>query len=96
MTQQSVVKTVGVTTFAQSLEQERDVFRVNAGMPVNDALEHASSLLHCAHRLAVDAAMDTRGEHYAWATHYLSEMAKAVIDDVRQALLPTRSDSQTS
>ncbi|MCF4979142.1 DUF3077 domain-containing protein [Pseudomonas gessardii] len=96
MTQQSVVKTVGVTTFAHSLEQDRDVFRVNAGMPVQDALDHVSALLHCAHKLAVEAAMDTRGEHYAWASHSLCEMGKAIVDDLKQAMVPAKPEPRAS
>ena len=35
-------------------------------------------------------AMDVRGEQYAWAAHYLCEMGKAVVDDLTQAMTPSR------
>jgi hypothetical protein len=37
----------------------------------------------------MEAAMDVRGEQYAWAAHYLCEMGKAVVDDLTQALTPS-------
>ncbi len=50
-------------------------------MPLYEALEHASTLLFYSQKLAMEAAMDVRGEQYAWAAHYLCEMGKAVVDD---------------
>ncbi|AKA82592.1 hypothetical protein VO64_2046 [Pseudomonas synxantha] len=38
----------------------------------------------------MEAAMDVRGEQYAWAAHYLCEMGKAVVDDLTQAMTPGR------
>ncbi len=32
--------------------------------------------------------MDVRGEQYAWASHFLCEMGKTVVDDLSQAMLP--------
>lgn len=60
---------------------------MNAGVPIRDALEHASELLHCSKLLALDAAMDTRADRYAWAAHYLGEMAKPVVDDLASGML---------
>jgi hypothetical protein len=34
------------------------------------------------------AAMDNSADRYAWAAHYLGEMAKAVVDDLANGLLP--------
>jgi hypothetical protein len=36
--------------------------------------------------LAEDAAMERGSDRYAWASHYLQEMSKAVIDDVVKVL----------
>jgi hypothetical protein len=47
-------------------------------MPIGEALEHASTLLFYSKKLAMEAAMDVRGEHYARAAHYLCEMSKAM------------------
>jgi hypothetical protein len=38
--------------------------------------------------LALDAAMDNSADRYAWAAHYLGEMAKAVVDDLANGMLP--------
>lgn len=90
------VSTVGVVTFADCGENKHDmkVLRVNAGVPLREALEHASHLLYYAKVLSLEAAMDTGGEHYAFASHYLGEMGKAIVDDISQALLPDGPDPQ--
>jgi hypothetical protein len=56
-------------------------FRVNPDIPIESALEHASSLLACIHELSLDAALGDAGKQNAWAVHYLSDMAKAIVDD---------------
>lgn len=85
----SAFTTLGVVTFGDYGENEKPLFRVNAGMQLGEALEHASTLLYYAKKLAMEAAMDVRGEQYAWAAHYLCEMGKAVVDDLTQALTPS-------
>lgn len=32
--------------------------------------------------------MDKSADRYAWAAHYLGEMAKAVVDDLANGMLP--------
>jgi hypothetical protein len=59
-----------------------------AGVPIRDGLEHASELLHCSKMLALDAAMDSSADRHAWVAHYLGEMAKAVVDDLANGILP--------
>lgn len=83
-------KTLGVITFSPCGKQpnRHPLFRVSAGVPIRDALEHASELLHCSKLLALDAAMDAGANRYAWAAHYLGEMAKAVVDDLANGMLP--------
>ncbi|MGY2228172.1 DUF3077 domain-containing protein [Pseudomonas tolaasii] len=80
----SSITTLGVVTFGDYGEKQKSLFRVNAGMPIDEALEHASTLLFYSKKLA----MDVRGEQYAWAAHYLCEMGKAVVDDLTQAMTP--------
>ncbi|MDE1909926.1 MAG: DUF3077 domain-containing protein [Pseudomonas sp.] len=84
----SSIITLGLVTFGDYGENEKPLFRVNAGMPIGEALEHVSTLLHYSKTLAMEAAMDVRGEQYAWAAHYLCEMGKAVVDDLAQAMTP--------
>ncbi|WP_434602524.1 DUF3077 domain-containing protein [Pseudomonas sp. Z4-7] len=78
------LKTPGLTPF--SYHSDRPLFRVNSGIPIGVALSHASDLLHIAMRLADDAAMVRGTDRYAWASCYLQEMSKAVIDDVVKVL----------
>jgi len=64
------------------LAEELPLFSVNAGVPVEDALEQANTLLECInHFVACDAATD---KGLANATlQYLSEMANAVVQACR-------------
>jgi len=38
--------------------------------------------------LSLEAAMDPRAERFAFASHYLGEMGKAIIDDLLLAIQP--------
>lgn len=83
-THPSALTTLGVTPF--SFQSDQPLFRVNSGVSLPDALHHASNLLHVAVLLAEDAAMTRDTDRYAWASHCLQEMSKAVIDDVVKVL----------
>jgi hypothetical protein len=78
-------KTLGTTTFSTCGPARQPLFRINPGIPIESALERASSLLACIHELSLDAAMDNAGEKSVWAVHYLSDMAKAILDDALSA-----------
>lgn len=80
MTEQAEAKTIGYTPFHYC--SDRPLFRVNGGVPLNEALQQASDLLHLAYRFAEDATFERKTDRHAWAAHYLMEMSKAVIDDV--------------
>lgn len=82
MSRSNSVKTQGFVTFGNCADPELTLFRVNADVPLEQALEQVSTLLYYAKKLALDAAMEEKGERYAWASHFLAEMGKAVIDDV--------------
>ncbi|AZD09394.1 hypothetical protein C4K26_3999 [Pseudomonas chlororaphis] len=82
MSTSTPVRTLGFVTFGSCVDPEQTLFRVNADVPLQQALEQASTLLYYAKKLALDAAMEEQGERYAWAAHFLAEMGKAVIDDV--------------
>ncbi|CAH0183809.1 DUF3077 domain-containing protein [Pseudomonas sp. ABY48] len=84
MTHPKDLKTPGLTPF--SYHSDRPLFRVNSGIPIGEALSHASDLLHVAKVLAEDAAMIRSTDRYAWASCYLQDMSKAVIDDVVKVL----------
>ncbi|MDS9879202.1 DUF3077 domain-containing protein [Pseudomonas protegens] len=82
MSHSNSIKTQGFVTFGQCADPELTLFRVNTDVPLQQALEQASTLLYYAKKLALDAAMEEQGERYAWAAYFLAEMGKAVIDDV--------------
>lgn len=55
--------------------------------------QELGELLHCSKMLALDAAMDTGADRFAWAAHYLGEMAKAVVDDLANGMLPNGGEA---
>lgn len=87
MSLQTSITPQGATTFAQCGRPHQTLFRLSAGVPVSDALEYASDLLSCANHITLLATHGDNTEQCAMAAHYLSEMGKAVIDDVASALL---------
>jgi|GEM_PF-6266042 len=60
-------ETIGAATFADCGENRSHlkVFRVNAGVPLLEALEHASHVLYYAKMLSLEAAMDPKAEKFA-------------------------------
>ncbi|MEN0106888.1 MAG: DUF3077 domain-containing protein [Pseudomonas sp.] len=58
---------------------KKKLFSVNAGIPVEHALEQASDLLHCLESLIVShGAINEAAERTA--LQYLAEMARALVD----------------
>ncbi len=85
--------TLGHATFSRVNATDLKLFRVNAGVPVEDALEMVSQLQHHANQLTLDTAMSDQGERFCWPALYLGEMAKALIDDINDALFLPRADA---
>ncbi|MBC3951064.1 DUF6124 family protein [Pseudomonas folii] len=77
--------TLGTTTFSTCGPSRQPLFRINPDIPIEYALEHASSLLACIHELSLDVAMGDAGKQSVWAVHHLSDMAKAILDDALSA-----------
>lgn len=50
-------ETIGAVAFADCVENKShlNVFRVNAGVPIVEALEHASHVMYCANILSLEA-----------------------------------------
>ncbi|NSX10100.1 DUF3077 domain-containing protein [Pseudomonas lini] len=88
----TISTTLGHSTFSRVNASDQKLFRVNAGIPVEDALEMVSLLQHHANQLTFDAAMSDQGERFSWPALYLGEMAKALIDDINDALFLPRAD----
>jgi hypothetical protein len=72
---------------------DQKLFRVNAGIPVENALEMVSLLQQHANQLTFEAAMSDQGERFSWPALYLGEMAKALLDDINDALFASRVDA---
>ncbi|SAM34974.1 DUF3077 domain-containing protein [Pseudomonas sp. 1 R 17] len=83
--------TLGRAEFSCVASGTQKLFRVNAGVPLEDALEAVSQILHHSNQLILDAAISDAGERFSWPAFYLGEMAKALIDDVNEALLESRT-----
>ena len=64
---------------------EHKLLSVNAGVPSEEALDFASTLLAEVISLARRAA-DDANTHEAWAVMHMAEVAKAVIDSVSLGL----------
>ncbi|TWC74370.1 DUF3077 family protein [Pseudomonas sp. SJZ103] len=92
MTSPAEHKTPGHTQFTKVNKEGRMLFRVNAGISIDEALEVASHLQFFANQFAFDAAMTDNCERLSWASYYLGEMAKALIDDVTDGLFLARPD----
>ncbi|MNJ31154.1 hypothetical protein D3C76_1636530 [compost metagenome] len=90
--QAKVGKTPGVAGFISSKKPPMDLFTVAPGIPCGYALEQASIVLKCAHKLILSGVLEEDGD-CLWAAYYLSGFAKALIDDVelgrqRPTLMP--------
>ncbi|UVM56843.1 DUF3077 domain-containing protein [Pseudomonas sp. B21-012] len=86
MTPSIALNTVGGATFAKCSVQNKPLFRINPGISCEEALEKASLLMDCVNKLTLLSGMDNDNDAMVWASHYLSEMAKAIIDDVTSGL----------
>ena len=86
MTSPAMIQTVGGATFAKCNAGDQRLFTVNPGVSGEEALQHASLIMNCIDTLTFLGAMDDGNEAMRWASHYLSEMAKALVDDVTLGL----------
>lgn len=87
MSSSPTIHTVGGASFGKYSALNQHLFSVNAGVSAEEALQHASLLLNCVNTLSFLGAVGDGNEEARWASHYLSEMAKAIIDDVTLGLL---------
>ena len=70
----------GKTTFYQGENGTHPLFRIEPGIPCEDAREQASELMGYVRELTITGLMDEK-PMMIWAAHYLSAMAKALMDD---------------
>ncbi|CAG8871325.1 hypothetical protein PS627_04394 [Pseudomonas fluorescens] len=81
-------KTTGVGTFGEGIGgciSDR-LFKVAPGHDAEYALEQASVLLDCVYRMTLQAGVE-RDDILVWGAHYLSGMAKALVEDVTHGMM---------
>ncbi|QXH49061.1 DUF3077 domain-containing protein [Pseudomonas fakonensis] len=72
--------TVGKTRFFQGEGHTAALFRIEPGIPCRHAREQASELMGYVREMTISGLMDEKPE-LIWASHYLSALAKALMDD---------------
>lgn len=86
MTAGTTITTSGIATFASCNAERQRLFRLNPGICVFEALEHASLLMASANELTLLGSNGEPQSNLVWAAHCLGDMAKAIIDDVTAGL----------
>lgn len=83
------LKTCGIGSFGEGIggRIEDRLFRTTAGHDAQYALEQSSILMSCVYKITLQAGLD-QDDTLAWAAHYLSGMAKALVEDVAYAMEP--------
>ena len=72
--------TVGKTKFYQGEGHSEPLFCIEPGIPCQHAREQASELMGCVRDMTLAGVLEGN-EQLVWASHYLSAMAKALMDD---------------
>ena len=80
------LRTTSPFSFRPCTQDQAPLFSVRAGIPLDAALEMASSILSSARDAAETAGMAAASDTAAvWATFYLVDMALAVVNAATQA-----------
>ncbi|EJN39542.1 DUF3077 domain-containing protein [Pseudomonas sp. NPDC089395] len=86
MTRDDTHFTVGKTTFFQGENHTHPLFRIEPGIPCQDAREQASELMGYVRDMTIAGLMDDNPQ-LIWASHYLSALAKALMDDAELGMM---------
>mgnify|MGYP006193730381 CR=1 FL=1 len=78
--------TVGKTKFYQGEKKTQPLFCIEPGIPCQDARDQASELMGCVRDLTIAGLMDDNPQ-LIWASHYLSAVAKALMDDAELGMM---------
>lgn len=81
----STPTTVGKTCFYQGKGQSQSLFRIEPGIPCQYAREQASELMGYVRDMTLAGVMED-DSRLIWASHYLSAMAKALLDDAEMGM----------
>lgn len=82
------LKTSGVATFGEGVGGKiaDRLFKVTPGQDADYALEQAAVMLDCVYKMTLEAGVNGNGE-LVWGVHYLSGMAKALVEDVAHGMM---------
>ena len=86
MTTEDTNCTVGKTIFFQGENQTHRLFRIEPGIPCQNAREQASELMGYARDLTIDGLMEDKPQ-LIWAAHYLCALGKALLDDAELGMM---------
>ncbi|PSS58524.1 DUF3077 domain-containing protein [Pseudomonas sp. BBP2017] len=81
------LKTCGAGSFGEGIggRVEDRLFRTIAGHDLDYVLEQSAVMMSCVHKLTLQAAVE-QDDTLVWAAHYLSGMAKALVEDVAHVM----------
>ncbi|MCX2689181.1 DUF3077 domain-containing protein [Pseudomonas sp. DCB_AW] len=77
--------TIGSASCLDGVIQGKRLFRVEPGNCCDHAIEQASVLMDCSRRASFIGVMDDEPT-LVWASHFLCEMAKALMDDAHMGM----------
>ncbi len=80
MTPEDPHTTAGKTRFYQGKNNTQPLFCIEPGIPCQHAREQSSELMDCVRHLTLVGVMES-DPRMVWAAHYLSALAKALMDD---------------
>lgn len=86
MTTEDTKCTLGKTIFFQDENQTHPLFRIEPGIPCQNAREQASELMGYARDLIIDGLMEDKPK-LIWAAHYLCALGKALLDDAELGMM---------
>ncbi|MFJ3074123.1 DUF3077 domain-containing protein [Pseudomonas sp. NPDC087029] len=78
--------TPGKTFFYQGEAHDQPLFQIAAGIPCQNAREQASELMGYVRDMTLTGVMEN-DQQLIWASHYLSALAKALLDDVELGMM---------
>ena len=82
------LKTSGIGTFGEGAGGRiaDRLFKVTPGHDAEYAMGQATALLDCVYKMTLEAGVEGNSQ-YVWGVHYLSGMAKALIEDVAHGIM---------
>ena len=86
MTTEDGKTTVGKIKFYQGEQRTQPLFCIEPGIPCQYAREQASELMGYVRDMTISGLMDEKPQ-LIWASHYLSALAKALLDDAELGMM---------